>query len=64
MEAAKDAVFPSRVLKRQLDEAQRRLHDLEDEYVAIAREQEEPPGHRRRVSWRFVFRTRSAVHHV
>ena len=40
VEAAKDVVFPSRVLKRQLDEAQRRLHDLEDEYGAISREVE------------------------
>ena len=31
MEAAKDVVFPSRVLKRQLDNAQQRLREMEEE---------------------------------
>lgn len=31
VEAAKDAVFPSRVLKRQLEDAHERLRQMEDE---------------------------------
>ena len=51
MEAAKDVVFPSRVLKRQLDNAQQRLRDMEEELDLIrAREQQERKRRKKRVS--------------
>ena len=41
MEVAKDAVFPSRVLKRQLDDAQQRLRVMESELEEIRLKEEE-----------------------
>lgn len=39
---AKDVVFPTRALKRQLDDAQKKLKEMEDELYAIrCREEEE-----------------------
>lgn len=35
MEIAKDIVFPSRVLKRQLEDAQHRLKEMEEELETI-----------------------------
>ena len=44
---AKDAVFPSRVLRRQLVSAQQRLRDMQDELEAV-REQEARERKRRK----------------
>ena len=42
MEVAKDFVFPSRVLKRQLEDAQHRLKEMENELETIkSKEQQE-----------------------
>ena len=35
MEVAKDVIFPSRVLRRELDDAQRRLKEMETELESI-----------------------------
>lgn len=45
-------VFPSRVLKRQLDNAQQRLREMEDELDLIrTREQQERKRRKKRVSY-------------
>ena len=49
VEAAKDAVFPSRVLKRQLDSARQRLREVEEE-LEVIRGRDAGETKRRRVS--------------
>ena len=40
MESAKDLVFPSRVLKRQLEDAQHRLKEMEEELETIKNQEQ------------------------
>ena len=40
MELAKDLVFPSRVLKRQLEDAQHRLKEMEEELETIKNQEQ------------------------
>lgn len=47
LEIAKDAVFPSRALRRQLTSAQQRLKDMQDE-LQVVREQEARERRRRK----------------
>jgi hypothetical protein len=46
VEVAKDFVFPSRVLKRQLDEAQKKLRHVESELLAMKHREEQERKHR------------------
>lgn len=48
-------VFPSRVLKRQLDEAQKRLREMEDELQQIKEQENEENREQKRRRVRFYF---------
>ena len=49
MEVAKDIVFPSRVLKRQLENAQHRLKEMEEELETIKNKEQQERKKRKKV---------------
>ena len=48
MEVAKDIVFPSRVLKRQLENAQHRLKEMEEELETIKNKEQQERKRRKK----------------
>ena len=48
MEVAKDIVFPSRVLKRQLEHAQHRLKEMEEQLETIKNKEQRERKRRKR----------------
>ena len=54
VEVAKDMVFPSRVLKRQLDDAQKKLRLMEEQLEAIRNQEDKDKRRRKRARVSYV----------
>lgn len=62
METAKDIVFPSRVLKRQLEDAQHRLKEIEEELETIKNKEQHERKRRKKTRVRQLSNFLSYLH--